>query len=246
MPGSGTVCKKCRSGLAAEKDYWCLLCSCASALSEAAKHRFSSLAHRSLAEEITLQTSRQVQGLIQIDRQVHSERTSLSDRLTNAKNKLAEVTNQVERSAQPKSASARPGAAGGGGDRPVKAEAAEKETVDKAPRSEADFGSESFEEGTEEEEEAGEEAPAGEVEEKKGEAARAEVPRSPSRPPLPWNPPSKKKKKRDRSRDRGRRGGARHQQNFRGLYNPDQNFHRSFRPEPINLGGEPPGKRQRQ
>lgn len=246
MPGSGTVCKKCRSGLAAEKDSWCLLCSCASALSEAAKHRFSSLAHRSLAEEITLQTSRQVQGLIQIDRQVHSERTSLSDRLTNAKNKLAEVTNQVERSAQPKSASARPGAAGGGGDRPVKAEAAEKETVDKAPRSEADFGSESFEEETEEEEEAGEEAPAGEVEEKKGEAARAEVPRSPSRPPLPRNPPSKKKKKRDRSRDRGRRGGARHQQNFRGLYNPDQNFHRSFRPEPINLGGEPPGKRQRQ
>ena len=165
MPGSGTVCKKCRSGLAAEKDSWCLLCSCASALSEAAKHRFSSLAHRSLAEEITLQTSRQVQGLIQIDRQVHSERTSLSDRLTNAKNKLAEVTNQVEHSAQPKSASARPGAAGGGGDRPVKAEAAEKETVDKAPRSEADFGSESFEEETEEEEEAGEEAPAGEVEE---------------------------------------------------------------------------------
>ena len=101
MPSSGALCKKCKSGLAAEGDSWCALCSRATALSEASKHRFSSLAHRALAEEVSVQASRQVRALIQLGRQVDSERTSLNDRLKNAKGKLAEVTNQVDKSLQP-------------------------------------------------------------------------------------------------------------------------------------------------
>ena len=244
MPGSGTLCKKCRSGLAVENDSWCLLCSCAQELNEASKHRFASLALRSLAEEITLQTSRQIQGLIQIDRQVNSERTSLSDRLHNAKTKLAEVTNQVDKSAQPKSASVRPGAAGDSKEPPVKAEKAEREESNKAPASEADFDEESFEEESEEEPGTPDRPAAPETA-----AKRSEQPRSPSRPPLPRCPPPeqpKRKRKRDRSRDRGRRGGSRHQQVYRGLSYPDQTFPRPYRAEPINLGGETPRHRTRQ
>ena len=127
MPSSGALCKKCKSGLAAEGDSWCALCSRATALSEASKHRFSSLAHRALAEEVSVQASRQVRALIQLDRQVDSERTSLNDRLKNAKVKLAEVTNQVDKSAAPKSAGARPVAASPGPAAPVKAEAVERD-----------------------------------------------------------------------------------------------------------------------
>ena len=108
MPTSGRLCNKCRSGLTSDGDTWCRFCSSVGALNESSRYRYQSLAFRSLAEEVVVQCCRQVQALSQLDRQVHSERTSLSDRLANAKNKLEEVTNQVDRSATPKSA--------GGGD----------------------------------------------------------------------------------------------------------------------------------
>ena len=244
MPSSGALCKKCKSGLAAEGDSWCALCSSATALSEASKHRFSSLAHRALAEEVSVQASRQVRALIQLDRQVDSERTSLNDRLKNAKVKLAEVTNQVDKSAAPKSAGARPVAASPGPAAPVKAEAVERDAgrealaetrppASAAAADEADCGSESFEEESEEEE------PVRDRAEEESDKRSAVPPRSPSRPPLPRAEP--KKKRRHRSRSRGRRGGKKHQQHFRGLDAPDQRFHHRHQPEPINLGGNSRG-----
>lgn len=246
MPSSGALCKKCKSGLAAEGDSWCALCSSATALSEASKHRFSSLAHRALAEEVSVQASRQVRALIQLDRQVDSERTSLNDRLKNAKVKLAEVTNQVDKSAAPKSAGVRPVAASPGQAAPVRAEAVERDAGREAPADarppagaaateDPDFGSESFEEESEEEEPVRDRTGAEEGD-KRGTAA----PRSPSRPPIPRADPPKKNR-RHRSRSRGRRGGKKHQQHFRGLDAPDQRFHRRYQPEPINLGGNSRG-----
>ena len=234
MPGGGPLCNRCRSGLPSDGDTWCQLCSCASALSEAGKYRFQSLAHRALAEEIVLQASRQVQALVQLDRQVHSERTSLSDRLANTKSRLEEVTNQVNRSAVPKSGGGRPPAPRSEPP-PVKAESGAAGADSKPAGEEVDFGSESFEEESEEEVEAEEDpslaraAPEG-----ASASAPAREPRSPSRPPLPRQPP----KKRKRSRSRGRRGGRKHSQQYRALQNPDLRFHRPQKIEPIELGGD--------
>ena len=108
---------------------------------------------------------------------------------------------------------------------------------------EADYGSESFEEESEEEKEAAK------TEEPPVEASKRgqEAPRSPSRPPLPRSEPSKKKKKRrSRSRSRGRRGGAKHQQAWRGLNDPNYRSHHTFKPEPIYLGHDAPYPRRRQ
>ena len=57
MPSGGPLCNKCRSGWPAERNTWCQLCSCALSLGEAGRHKFHSLAHQALAEELVLQTS---------------------------------------------------------------------------------------------------------------------------------------------------------------------------------------------
>lgn len=234
MPGGGPLCNRCRSGLPSDGDTWCQLCSCASALGEAGKYRFQSLAHRALAEEIALQASRQVQALVQLDRQVHSERTSLSDRLANTKARLEEVTNQVNRSAVPKSGGARPPAPRSEPP-PVKAESGAAGADSKPAGEEVDFGSESFEEEAEEEVAADEDPSlARGAQEGASASAPAREPRSPSRPPLPRQPP----KKRKRSRSRGRRGGRKHSQQYRVLQNSDLRFHRPQKIEPIDLGGD--------
>lgn len=249
MPVGGRLCYKCRSGLPSDGDTWCKLCSSAGALSEAAKHRFQSLAFRALAEEVVCQCSRQVLALVQLDRQVHSERTSLTDRLANTRAKLDEVTCQVDRSAAPKSAGGRPQPARASSPPPepasVKSEPASGAAGDDKAEA-ADFGSESeYEESDEEEEIEEDKAPAepkapAEVKPKSPELDRgARRPRSPSRPPLER---TRKKRKRSRSRKRGRRGGSRHQAQYRALQDPNLQFHRSSRPDPIDLGG---GRRRR-
>ena len=80
MPESGLLCRRCRSGLCGEGETWCQLCSCAHALGEVARNRFSYPTHRALADEIAYQAVRQVRALVEVDRQTHSQVTSLSDR----------------------------------------------------------------------------------------------------------------------------------------------------------------------
>ena len=233
MPGGNPLCNKCRSGYTDGSDSWCGFCSSASALSDSARYRFQSLAHRALAEEVVLQASRQVHGLIQLDKQVNSERASLADRLANAKRQLAEVTNQVEKSAAPKSSGVRKSPREAAPAAKVE-EAAPKEG--KGAQEVPDYGSESFSEESEEEEEA--EADKAEEEavplaRPEGRPKGSEQPRSPSREPLARKKVDKKRRR--RSRSRGRRGGKKHQQQYRGLQDPNLKFHKRAKVEPIDL-----------
>ena len=102
MPEPSPLCRKCRSGLGSEGETWCRLCSSASALNELARYRFSSLSHRQLGDEIAVQATRQIQGLTQLDKQVDSQATSLSDRLRNAQERINENQRTVDKTAAPK------------------------------------------------------------------------------------------------------------------------------------------------
>ena len=220
------MCRKCRASECPPGDNWCILCSCAQSLSEVAKHRFFTSAHRSLAEEIGLQAVRQVRSLVTIDRQVQGEQVSLTDRLNNEKRKVQDLNEEFRGlSAQPKSANRRP-------EPPARASGSVK--VERSDREEslgADYA-ESEEYGEESEEEAthprGSETNPGD---------RAPV--SPIDPPK--SKPKSSDRQRSRSRNRGRRGGAKHQQVHRGLREPHLEFHRKQRTEPIELKGSRPG-----
>ena len=171
------------------------------------------------------QTVRQVQGVVDLDKQTNSQVTSLSDRLGKASRKLQEVTNSIDKSATPKRAASRPRET-----EVVKSEVRERTN----PKGEAspDFGSaESYEES-------------GEEEEPVHDSDRREVPEPPPReegpkepppalsgnapPPEPILPPRSEEARghrdRSRSRNRGRRGGSRHPQQFRGLHDPQGPF----------------------
>ena len=256
MPTSGRLCNKCRSGLTSDGDTWCRFCSSVGALNESSRYRYQSLAFRSLAEEVVVQCCRQVQALSQLDRQVHSERTSLSDRLANAKNKLEEVTNQVDRSATPKSAGGRPQQSRAETGPPAPAEPARVKSEPAGTPAggekdeDVDFGSESDYDESEEEEEREEDKALADKRPKSPELSRtaladkrpkspevsraAKEPRSPSRPPIQRT--RKKKRRRSRSRKRGRRGGSRHQAQYRGLQDPNLQFHKPAKFDPIDLG----------
>ena len=222
MPSGPAVCHKCRSGDCAGSDTWCELCSSASALSEAAKVRFTSKAHRKLAEEICVQAARQVSALISLDRQVQGQTASLSDRLRNAQGKLSELTEQLDQTAGAKSKPKRPIPAVPV-QPPVKVEEPE----------EADYGSESFAESEEEESEEREATGAS------GSAVKR-TPRSPSQPP-PRRKEGPKERKVSRSRDRGRRGGKKHQGHHRALQEPNRVFHRKPNYKIIDEQGRPKG-----
>lgn len=219
MPESGLLCRRCRSGLCGEGETWCQLCSCAHALGEVARNRFSYPTHRALADEIAYQAVRQVRALVEVDRQTHSQVTSLSDRLENSNRRLREVTVSIDKSAQPKRQPSRPRE-----EDTVKREPREEERPD-SPQ-EVDYGSEeSYEESGEEEQEAERDPP--------------RVPDVPPPPPPPRNPgterpvspsepprgrESRGHRDRSRSRHRGRRGGSRHRQHHRGLADPQSIF----------------------
>lgn len=88
---------------------------------------------------------RQVQGVVDLDKQTDFQVTSLSDRLANTNNKLGEVTNSINRSATLKRAASQPEEA-----EMVKSE--NKEPTDNRDDEAADFGSgEGYEESSEEE-----------------------------------------------------------------------------------------------
>ena len=145
MPEAGLVCRRCRTGLSRKGDSWCQFCSCASTLSELAKTRFAFPAHRAFAEELIYQTVRQVQCVVDLDKQTNSQVTSLSDRLGNANKKLNEVTCSINRSATPKRAPSRPEEAD-------KVKSENKEPAERHEEEPPDFGSaESYEESSEEE-----------------------------------------------------------------------------------------------
>ena len=66
-----------------------------------------------------------------------------------------------------------------------------------------------------------------EEEEKEGTTSAPSAGARETKPPEPEGPPPSRK--RSRSRHRGRRGGTRHQQHYRGLENPNLQFHRRLR-----------------
>ena len=114
---------------------------------------------------------------------------------------------------------------------------------DKREAAEADYGSESESDSEEEETAPPAEGDKGreghEAEEESREVRRgSERPPEPLEPPRAPPPPKKKKRRRSRSRHRGRRGGSRHQAQYRGLYNPGQEFHHRTALEPLDLGRE--------
>ena len=214
MPEAGLVCRRCRTGLSRKGDSWCQFCSCASTLSKLAKTRFAFPAHRAFAEELIYQTVRQVQGVVDLDKQTNSQVTSLSDRLGNANKKLNEVTCSINRSATPKRAPSRPEEAD-------KVKSENKEPAERHEEEPPDFGSaESYEESSEEEIEPKETEVREEVERKEFQPALS----GDAAPPEPLLPPRSDKarghRERSRSRNRGRRGGSKHPQRFRGLQDP--------------------------
>lgn len=245
MPSGELLCRKCHSGTPVEGDSWCTLCSCTQVLSECARNRFHSLAHRALCEELVRQTARQVQAVVKLDRQVRGEVCSLTDRLRNAKDRLAEITNQVTKSASAKSKAE-------GRERPPSVKREEEKERDRDRRREGeervDYGSESSEEETGDEDRVQAERAEGDAGPVAAPAGSGkEAPRSPSRPPLP--PGEREERERSRSRrhedkkkkknKRNRRGGAKHQQKHRGLYEPDRSFHHNQSLEPLDLGSRP-------
>lgn len=227
MPFSGQVCRKCRIGACQEGDTWCLLCSCVATLGELSRHRFQVPSFRSFAEELVVQTTRQVKAVITLDRQTQAQFTSLTDRLNNATAKLNEASAQPKSAARHRERSA-----------PKAAKEEETERPDRrtGETEGADFGSPSRSSSSEEKVEPAEEKG------KAPEAERAASARGSERPPEPIDPPppppraAEAPRKRSRSRDRGRRGGARHQETFRGLYQPERQFHHRSHLEPVNLG----------
>lgn len=222
-------CRKCRIGSCQEGDTWCLLCSCVQTLNELSKHRFNLPAHRAFGEELVFQTTRQLQAVVTLDRQVHSQVTSLTDRLNNTTFKLkeAEAVNQASaKSAPRRSQSVR---------EPPPKEEPEEERREAPPGEAVDYGS-----------------PASSVSpspgDKKAEEPPRESKRGSERPPEPSYPPSApapEKRDRSRSRRRGRRGGEKHQEIHRGLYEPDRNFHQRLHLPPLDLGGERDSHRRR-
>ena len=239
-PG-GLVCQKCRSGLCFEGNRWCQLCSCGSTLSELARVRFNFASHRALAEEVAYQAVRQVQGVIELDKQTNSQVTSLSDRLANSKRRLAEVE-AVANTATPKSA----------GKRPEPHRAAEREAEGGRERGpvkdeEPDFGEEeSFEEYSEEEEVEAEDTVAEPVDKRPADRpAGHEPPPEPAHPPR-RSPARREERARSRSRNRGRRGGTRHKQGYRALQDPHSVFGRPSGAERIKKKKGPRGGRSHQ
>ena len=218
MPESGLICRKCRSGLSEEGEHWCKLCSSASALSELGRTRFSYPTHRALAEEVVFQAVRQVRAIVEVDKQTHSQVTSLSDKLEHSNRRLREVTVHIDRSAQPKRQPSRPQET-----EAVKAEIKEKDTRDQAE--EPDFGSEESEEESEEEEgPRASEAPVAPEAPPPPPPPAEEVRRPVSPPELPRRRRPQEHRERSRSRHRGRRGGRKHAQHHRGLDDPDSIF----------------------
>ena len=228
MPEASPLCRKCRSGLCSGEETWCRLCSSASALNEIARYRFTSLSHRELGEEIAIQAVRQIQGITQLDKQVNSQVTSLSDKLRNSQEKLFENQRTVDRTA---AAKVKPD-----GDRERKPDRhlrVKEETAGPREEEAPDYGSEEEDFAEESEEEVREE--------------RREVRASGSaRPKSPPGPPpgrialgSDKGRRRSRSRNRGRRGGTKHQEYHRGLNAPQTVFHKKPKIEPLTLGKDP-------
>ena len=226
MPETSPLCRKCKVGLCSGEDSWCRICSCAGALNEVARYRFSSLSHRQLGEEIVVQATRQVQALVTLDKQVDSQVTSLSDRLRNAKEKLNENQETVDRTAAPK----------------LKAET-ERQKLKQFVDTKIERARSSGRHREEEEPDFGDQSDFGEESEEEPVARKGdERPRSP-----PGPPPGRhgRERRRSRSRNRGRRGGVKHQQYHRALTAPDTVFHKKSHLEPLDLGKYPKGEKSK-
>eukprot|EP00435_Cladocopium_sp_Y103_P048995 s280_g14.t1 len=209
---------RCRSGLCTGDDRWCQLCSVAGTLSELARVRFHFQSHRSLADEVAYQAVRQIQAIVDLDKQTNSQVVSLSDRLANTQKHLAEARRVVGSTTAPKSAGPRPSEPRRAPERDI-TPPREEEKPDKAPAEEADYGSQ--EESSEEEEEVKKEPDALEEE-----APPRERPGGSAPPPEPLDPPRRKpareERERSRSRHRGRRGGEKHKEARRALQDPNR------------------------
>ena len=196
------VCGKCKASPPSSTDSWCNLCRALEVLTALARRKGVTPAHRILAEDLVLATSRQVEALFDLDRKGQSQIESLTQKLQGRSqgSRPAVSPRTAERSTTPKLA-ARPQANRSTPTTPVKKEVSEKDSEE---------GSES---GQKEEPEA---------------PPRSERRRSPVREEQPSETaaPAATRRHRSRSRHRGRRGGSKHQQIFRTLTNPDLQLHR--------------------
>ena len=235
MPESGPVCSKCRVARSTDSDSWCDFCSGAASLSEAAKTRFHSPAHRRLAEELVVQATRQVRALVTLDRQVQSQTSSLSDRLKNAQVALENSQTQVEKTAVAKK---KPVPEKSERKEPARSSVKEEKPEDRPPAEEADYERDESEESYEEESEEEEKS-----EGKSAEAASGSVREAPRSPRTPDRRSEVRKRKRgeepEARRETHRRGGRKHQARFRGLQEPTKVFHRNNNLAPLDLGGRP-------
>ena len=196
------MCGKCKASPPSSTDSWCNLCRALEVLTALARRKGVTPAHRILAEDLVLATSRQVEALFDLDRKGQSQIESLTQKLQGRSqgSRPAVSPRTAERSTTPKLA-ARPQANRSTPSTPVKKEVSEKDSEE---------GSES---GQKEEPEA---------------PPRSERRRSPVRAEQPSETaaPAATRRHRSRSRHRGRRGGSKHQQTFRTLTNPDLQLHR--------------------
>ena len=213
MPSGGLICNRCRAGDAEDGDTWCLVCQGAASITEAAKHKFAAPNLRALGGEIVAQASRQLKGLVEIDKQFQSHTASLSDRLAHA---LKAVGSTTAAKSAPRHPSPR-------GTLSLEPRARDQDRSSKAaplvePKEEApDYDDESFAESGESEEvvRAGHHSSGS-----KPERDTALRPRSPDHPPRGREAEKREKaRSRSRSRNRGRRGGNKHKQRFRQIYN---------------------------
>ena len=211
MPRNDSVCARCRVGVPGESDTWCNLCRATERLVSLAKRPKVTAAYRAFAEELVVQTTRQVEAVFELDSRSKGYIESLSQRLSARSSTPAEAPKSAEIGATPKAATKPPLP------RSPPSGVKQEESASAARVSEGG-ASGSAVTG------AGEEEPA-EVEDKKRDLT-----------PLRRAPTSgSHQANRSRSRHRGRRGGQKHQQKFRALDNPSLRFHRKWQPEKICL-----------
>ena len=209
------TCAKCRCAPPSREDSWCDFCRGVEALIALAWRRGITPGYRALAQELVVQTTRQVEAVFELDKRSRGYIESLTQRLTNKKEPCQpEGAGVPEPGVAPKQSAKPP--LPRNSPRPVKNEAPAEE----------DTSSE------EESPTAAREAKATSATEEGREAASA-----PSRPEREETRPTgaEERCRRSRSRNRGRRGGQRHQQKFRALEHPEKQFHRKLKAEPIHL-----------
>ena len=213
MSRRDSLCARCHCGRSAPDDTWCTFCRAVEVLTSLAKRKGITPAYRALAEELVVQSGRQVEAIFELDKRSRGYTDSLTQRLVAAKAAKSPRDGTSEHlGATPK-----------------------KESKPPLPRQTAQVVK------TESGEVAGSsksgEAPPSEppeeftAEDKKKDASPCRVPAEPAGPP----PLRRQQEVRSRSRRRGRRAGQKHQQKFRVLEEPDRIFHSKLKTDKISL-----------